>query len=118
MFSAGGGLSRHKERVTGLQHEYSYDIHNILYIIPLSKSKKTIFFLGGGIGSIKIKIENPYNVGYTHQKYTLYNFEVGCNPRLRGFLGYHAKGRYLYSKWSKSCIQFILGIDFNFHFRI
>ena len=118
MFSAGGGLSRHKERVTGLQHEYSYDIHSILYMIPLSKSKKTIFFLGGGIGSIKIKIENPHDVGYTHQKYTLYNFEVGCNPWLRGFLGYHTKVRYLYSKWSNSCIQFILGIDFNFHFHI
>lgn len=118
MFSGGGGLSRYKEQATGLQHEITFITHNILYMIPLTKSKKTNFFLGGGIGSIEVEKENPHDAGYTKQKYTLYNFEVGCNPRLRGFLGYHTKIRYLYSKWSKSCIQFILGIDFNFHFRI
>ncbi len=99
--------------------EHEFSTYNILYMIPLSKSKKTNFFLGGGIGSFEIKEDCPYDArGYIKQKYTLYNFEVGCNPRLLGFLGSYTKVRYLYSKRTKNCIVFMLGIDFNFHFRI
>ena len=111
MYNGGGGALDHGS------HDWSYSIFNILYMIPLSKSKKTTFFLGGGIGNVKEEAD-PFEPGSTRQKYTLYNFEVGCNPRLIGFLGSYAKVRYLYSKWSNSRIQFILGIDFNFHFRI
>ena len=111
MYDEGGGALDHGS------HEWDYSLFNILYMIPLSKSKKTTFFLGGGIGDIKEEAD-PSEPGSTRQKYTLYNIEVGCNPRLIGFLGSYAKVRYLYSKWSNSRIQFILGIDFNFHFRI
>lgn len=86
--------------------------YNILYMIPLSKSKRTNVFIGGGIGNISIDEEGPDDMDYTEQEYTLYNFEVGYKASF-WFLGPYAKVRHSFIKGTKTWRLFILGLDID-----
>ena len=139
-FSFGGGSSQKKyerggpKQIVGLSHvpltfrllEYPIAImistdygsefdalsYNMLYMIPLTKSKRTNIFIGSGIGSIEIDEKGSDDMDYAEQKHTIYNLEVGYKTGF-WFLGPYAKVRHSFIKGTKTWRLFILGFDID-----
>lgn len=93
---------------------------NILYTAPIFKSKRVNFFMGGGMGRLKVpkgEDEPDAVVRGTH-----YNLEAGMNVRVFWKIGFYGTCKYLYAKKAVAGIDIIdfkefiilLGITFNF----
>lgn len=94
--------------------EFGSLTYNTLYMIPLSKSKRTNICIGGGIGNISVDEEGQDGLDYSKKEYTMYNFEVGCKTSL-WYLGPYAKVRHSFIKGTKTWRLLILGLDIDIY---
>ncbi len=106
---------------------HSYEISslislNILYMAQLFEYEKTNYFLGGGIGWLKV----PNSVGAIDSKLSsnLYNLEAGIHMRAFRKIGFYAVVKYLRAQREVNNIKvinfnegiFLLGVTYNFSF--
>jgi len=106
---------------------HSYEIAglvaiNMLYTAPMSRSKRVNFFMGGGMGWLKVpkgEAEPDTLVRGIH-----YNLEGGMNVRLFWKIGLYGICKYLYAKKTTDGIdlidfnEFIILLGFTFNFSL
>lgn len=105
-----------KHSTESLTREFTYSTTSLLYMRPITKSKKTNIFAGAGIGSINL---TEWKSGADSQevsiKERLYSAEIGLKTQ-SPFFGFFVKYKWFYAKQVRNCMQLILGIDFNLYF--
>lgn len=99
---------------------HSYEISNmivfnVLYVTPLLNSPKADFFLGGGVG--RLKVPEDENVPNASTDSSLFNLEAGIHWKPFKKVGFYGLYKYLYA--NKDVIDFsehivLLGITYNF----
>jgi len=99
---------------------HSYEISdmlvfNVLYVTPMLNSPKADFFLGGGVG--RLKVPKDESVPNASTESSLLNLEAGIHWKPFEKFGFYGLYKYLYA--NKDVIDFsehivLLGITYNF----
>lgn len=104
---------------------HSYEISglvslNVLYMAQLFDYEKTNYFIGGGIG--RLKVPTPESATDSSLKGRLYNLEAGIHIQTFRTVGFYATAKYLSAQREVNNIKVInfnesillLGITYNF----
>lgn len=80
---------------------------NVLYVAPVTRLEKTTYFVGGGVGRLKVPLEDSSKPGV---KSSLFNLEAGLHRRAFWKLGFYGVVKYLYAEKSINGVEIV---DFN-----